>query len=107
MGWRYLHFTAGGLVLVMATLRLLVLKMQQTPKWLISQNRDGEAYNIIMSISRKYNRPLGLSLETLQSQGRVLHTEKSVWSALRLRKHFAGLFETKLLAYSTVMIIAN
>lgn len=33
MGWRYLHFTCGSLVFVMALLRVLVLKMQQTPKW--------------------------------------------------------------------------
>lgn len=50
---------------------------------------------------------MSLSLETLQSQGRVVHTEKSVWSALRLRKHFSGLFATRLLGYSTLMIIAN
>lgn len=43
MGWRYLHFTAGGLVLIMSVLRLLVIKMVQTPRWLISQNRDDEA----------------------------------------------------------------
>lgn len=107
MGWRYLHFTSGGLVVVLSTLRLLVLKMVQTPKWLISQNRDSEAYQILLQLSQKYDRPLSLTLEYLQSQGRVLHTEKSVWSALRLRKHFAGLFETKLLAYSTAVIIAN
>lgn len=107
MGWRYLHFTAGGLVLVMSIPRLAVIKMKQTPKWLISQNRDEEAYNIVLGLSRKYDRPFNLSLDTLQSQGRVLHTEKSVWSGLRLRKHFAGLFETKLLGCSTFMIIAN
>lgn len=77
------------------------------PKWLISQNRDEEAYSILAELAEKYNRSLGLTLETLQSHGRVLHTEKSVWSALRLRKHFGGLFETKILAYSTCMIIAN
>lgn len=107
----------------MAVARLFIVKMQQvssvrfslhssltddqTPRWLISQNRDEEAYTVVLSISEKYKRPLSLSLETLQSQGRVLHTEKSVWSALRLRKHFGGLFETKMLTYSTIMIILN
>lgn len=64
-------------------------------------------YQILLNLSEKYNRPLSITLETLQSQGRVLHTEKSVWSAFRLKKHFAGLFETKMLTYSTIMIIAN
>jgi MFS family permease len=93
MGWRYLHFTCGSLVIVLSVLRLLVIKMVQTPKWLISQNRDEEAFNILADLSQKYDRPLKLELESITSQGRVLHTDKSVWSALRLRKHFAGLFE--------------
>ena len=92
---------------MMSVARLLVIKMVQTPKWLISQNRDDEAYQILLGLSEKYKRPLSLSLDNLQSQGQVLHTEKSVWSGLRLRKHFAGLFETKILAYSTIIIIAN
>jgi len=43
----------------------------------------------------------------LEAKGRVLHTEKSRWSAFRLWKHFGGLFETRLLTYSTLVIIAN
>ncbi|KAH9828857.1 putative sugar transporter [Teratosphaeria destructans] len=107
MGWRLLHFTAGGLVLLLSILRLAVIKMPHTPKWLVSQNRDQEAFNILDLLSRRYHRKLSLSLEELQSQGRVLNTELSVWSTQRLRQHFSGLFRSKLLAYSTTMIIAN
>ncbi|KAL1965891.1 hypothetical protein VTN77DRAFT_5024 [Rasamsonia byssochlamydoides] len=107
MGWRYLHFTCGGLVIILSVLRLLLLRMVQTPKWLISQNRDEEVYQVLLGLSEKYNRPLSLTLEHLESQGRILHTEKSVWSSVRLREHFAGLFSTRRLAYSTVMIIIN
>ena len=32
MGWRYLHFTCGALVLVMALLRVTVIRMTQTPR---------------------------------------------------------------------------
>ncbi|KAK9369045.1 putative sugar transporter [Lipomyces kononenkoae] len=107
MGWRYLHFTCGALVLVLSVLRLVAIKMVHTPKWLTSQNRDEELYRILVDLAKKYRRPLSLTLEKLQSQGRVLHTEKSVWSALRLKSHFAGLFSTRRLAYSTVMIVIN
>ncbi len=106
-GWRYLHFTCGALVLVAASLRLLLIRMPQTPKWLISQNRDEEVITELSIIAQKYDRPLSLTLEKLQAQGRVLHTEKSVFSALRLRQHFSQLFKTKKLAYSTIMIILN
>ncbi|QGA20901.1 hypothetical protein EYB26_008611 [Talaromyces marneffei] len=78
MGWRYLHFTCGGLVLVLSVIRLFAVRMAQTPKWLTSQNRDEELYLILLNLSEKYKRPFSLTLEKLQSQGRVLHTEKSV-----------------------------
>ncbi|CZR53383.1 related to synaptic vesicle transporter SV2 (major facilitator superfamily) [Phialocephala subalpina] len=107
MGWRYLHFTCGALVIVMAILRVVVLRMVQTPKWLISQNRDEEVFNNLQEVAKKYNRPLSLTLEHLRAQGRVLHTEKSVWSGIRVKLHFSGLFETRRLAWSTTVIIAN
>ena len=107
MGWRYLHFTAGSFVLLLSVLRLLVLRMQQTPKWLLSQNRDEEVHDVLRGLAEKYGRPYSLTVEELQSFGRVLHTEKSRWSWFRMRKHFEGLFETKILAYSTSMIFAN
>ena len=107
MGWRYLHFTCGALVLVLSVLRILVVRMVQTPRWLISQNRDAEVLNNLHKVASDYNRSLSLTLEQLQSQGRIINTEKSVWSALRLRKHFSGLFDTRKLAWSTTIIIAN
>ncbi|KAJ9633880.1 hypothetical protein H2204_006666 [Knufia peltigerae] len=106
-GWRYLHFTCGALVLVAATLRVLIVHMPQTPKWLISQNRDAEVVANLAKIAHKYDRPFSLTVEKLDGLGRVLHTEKSVVSALRLRQHFSQLFQTRRLAYSTIMIIAN
>ena len=107
MGWRYLHFTCGALVLVLSVLRVLVVRMVQTPRWLLSQNRDDEVINNLHEVASKYNRPFSLTLEQLQLQGRIINTEKSVWSGLRLRKHFSGLFDTRKLAWSTIVIIAN
>lgn len=107
MGWRYLHFTCGGLVLVLGIIRVSVIRMVQTPRWLLSQNRDDEAMDILHEMASKYHRSFSLTLEQLQSHGRVINTEKSVWSGLRLRKHFSGLFDTRTLAWSTTVIIAN
>ena len=103
MGWRYLHFTAGGIVLVMALARVTLIKMVQTPRWLISQNRDEEVIKILNNISAKAKRPNTLTLEELQAVGVVLYTEKSVWSAFRIKMHF----QTRKLAWSTTVIIAN
>ncbi|GKZ27979.1 hypothetical protein AbraCBS73388_007983, partial [Aspergillus brasiliensis] len=107
MGWRYLHFTCGGLVIVMSIIRVLFIRMVHTPKWLISQNRDDEVYQILVGLSDKYNRSFKLTLEHLKSQGQVINTEKSAWSKVRLVSHFSGLFSTRRLGYSTVVIIIN
>lgn len=107
MGWRYLHFTCGGLVLVLGILRVSVIRMVQTPRWLLSQNRDDEVIHTLHNIASKYHRSFSLTLEQLQSYGRITNTEKSVWSGLRLRKHFSGLFETRKLAWSTTIIISS
>ena len=107
MGWRYLHFTCGALVLVMALARLTLIKMVQTPRWLLSQNRDEEVIGVLNHIASKYNRTHHLTLEQLQLEGVILHTEKSVWSAFRLKMHFKGLFQTSKLGWSTTVIIAN
>jgi len=79
----------------------------QTPRWLISQNRDEEVIKVLNDISTKYKRPNYLTLEQLQAEGVVLNTEKSVWSSLRIKMHFKGLFETRKLGWSTTVIIAN
>jgi hypothetical protein len=107
MGWRYLHFTCGALVLIMALARLLAIKMVQTPRWLISQNRDEEVIKTLNDISIKAKKSHSLTLERLQEEGIVLHTEKSVWSAFRIKMHFKGLFETRRLGWSTTVIFAN
>jgi Major Facilitator Superfamily len=107
MGWRYLHFTSGSIVLVMALMRVFLFKMVQTPRWLLSQNRDEEVIKIINDMARQHNRTHTLILRQLQDEGAVAHTEKSVWSTLRLKMHFKGLFQTRKLGWSTAVIMAN
>ncbi|RMZ83164.1 hypothetical protein DV738_g1151, partial [Chaetothyriales sp. CBS 135597] len=71
------------------------------------QNRDDEVFTILKYMAEKYRRPLSLDLVHLQSLGVVRHSEKSVWSSTRLKKHFSGLFATRSLAYSTTLIMVN
>jgi hypothetical protein len=107
MGWKYLHFTCGALVLVLAIARLTLIRMVQTPRWLISQNRDEEVIKTLNDISKKAKQPHHLTIEKLHAEGVVLHTEKSVWSAFRIKMHFKGLFQTRKLGWSTTVIFAN
>jgi hypothetical protein len=107
MGWRYLHFTSGALVLIMALVRVLLFKMVQSPRWLLTQNRDEELISILDNISAKHGRSHILTLKQLQDEGVVANTETSVWSATRLKMHFKGLFQSRKLGWSTTVIMAN
>lgn len=106
MGWRYLHFTTAAIVLILVILRVTLVRMGQTPKWLIGQNKDEEAVQFLQKLATRYNRDFNLSMEDLRQQSRVADTEKSAWSALRIFRHFSSLFETcKMARYYSVITL--
>ncbi|KAJ5457392.1 Major facilitator superfamily domaingeneral substrate transporter [Penicillium desertorum] len=107
MGWRYLHFTIGGLTLMLSLLRVFLIRIVQTPRWLISQNRDAEVIQFLTDLSAKYDRQFDLTLDDLRSEGDVKNTEKSVWSVVRIKAHFSGLFRTRKLTWSFLVIMLN
>lgn len=104
MGWRYLHWSLGALVFVLSILRITVLRLQHSPKWLITQGRDSEMLETLQGIASKYNRPLSLKLEGLLAFGEVKEAKSSPWSARRLKAHVGALFQTRKLAYSTSLL---
>ncbi|KAJ6023466.1 uncharacterized protein N7446_013828 [Penicillium canescens] len=107
MGWRYLHFTIGGVTLVLSLLRVFLIRIVQTPRWLVSQNRDEEVIQFLRDLSAKHNRQFDLTLEELRGEGNVKNTEKSAWSVVRIKAHFSGLFQTKRLTWSFLVIMLN
>ena len=70
-GWRYVYYTNGSIVLAMAILRLTLIRLQETPKFLVSNNRDQEAVEILQRIAQKHNRICSLTIEDLESLGKV------------------------------------
>ncbi|ANB14827.1 hypothetical protein AWJ20_2439 [Sugiyamaella lignohabitans] len=107
MGWRYLYYTVGAFMFVLAVLRVVLIRMVQTPKWLITQERDEEAWEILNKIALKYNRPMSLTLEQLTSVGRIDRSEmdQSRFSITRMFKHVRGLFVSKKLIYSNGLLL--
>ncbi|KAK6458396.1 inorganic phosphate transporter [Scheffersomyces xylosifermentans] len=90
-GWRYVFYSNGAIVLVLAILRLTVIRLKETPKFLVSNNRDAEAVEVLQGIATKYNRSCSLTLEHLQACGEIQSNDD-------YRKHFnfKGLFKLTL-----------
>lgn len=110
-GWRYVWYADSAIVLVLALVRLL-LKLDETPKFLVSNNRDEEAFELLSKIATRYNRPLSLTLDDLLNCGEVqrdqYNKERSV------KKYFVqcadntkALFRTKKMALNTGLLFAS
>ncbi|KAK0386394.1 hypothetical protein NLU13_6231 [Sarocladium strictum] len=108
--WRLIMFTGGALVLVMSLLRVFVVDLPETPKYLVATGQDEKLVSTLQKIATKYNRPCSLTLEALQACGQVQQVEKASHlsrgqrTVSSLVHQVRGLFATKKLALSTVMI---
>lgn len=106
MGWRYLFYTSGALVFVLSVLRVTVIRLRETPKYLLGQNKDAEVVETLHYIATKYNRPCSLTSEQLEACGQIITSKKGrttfTWTEWQI--HLKGLFLTTKLAISTSLI---
>lgn len=104
-GWRYIWYGNGALVFVCSILRVTVIRLKETPKYHLTKGQDEEVVKTFQHISQKYNRPCSLTLEALESCGTIQSTYgKNRYSFGEFWAHIRGLFMTRKLAISTVMI---
>lgn len=112
-GWRYMYYTNGAIVLVLAILRLTVIRLKETPKFLVANNRDEDAYLNLKHLSEKYNRPMDLTLEQLQECGQIesnddFRQHRTFKGTLSLiSKHVKILFENRKVARSTLLLFTS
>jgi hypothetical protein len=98
----------------MSILRLTIIRLKETPKFLIGEGRDEEVVETLQAIATKYNRPCSLTLERLQAcgvTGEATGRRKSVgahassrFSFAEVIVHLKGLFETRKIGLSTSLI---
>src|SRR5712671_6705809 len=112
MGWRYLVFTLGGLMLLLAMLRLFFFPLHESPRYLLGRGDDEAAVAVIREIARYNGTETSLTVEDFgkaarsaeRKEGaqkwRVLN-ESSAWRA----EHVRALFATKKMAWSTSLLI--
>lgn len=100
-------YANGALVLIMSILRITVIRLHETPKFLLGQGKDAEVAEFMQGLARQYNRPCNLTLEKLEACGPLIEGVshgKTRFSFGEFRAHIRGLFSTKKLALSTSLI---
>ncbi|KAJ5850400.1 hypothetical protein N7455_010256 [Penicillium solitum] len=110
-GWRYVWYASGALVFVLSILRVTIIRLEETPKFLISEGKDEQAVHVLRSIADRHNRPCSLTIEKLQACGQIAHRRApgSSWltqliSPSEVFFHLRGLFETRKMALSTTLV---
>ncbi|KAM0746089.1 MFS general substrate transporter [Meredithblackwellia eburnea MCA 4105] len=120
-GWRYSYYTLGAMMLFLATLRVFVLPMDETPKYLVSIGRDRDAVDVVHKIAKMNGKTSSLTVADLHDaavpyfrfdgDGDQVTTK---FSPLQLAinsirqidgEHIRALFKTRRLAYSTSLIL--
>ncbi|ROV88773.1 hypothetical protein VPNG_10286 [Cytospora leucostoma] len=105
MGWRYTLFTAGALVFVMSILRITVVRLKETPKYLLGMGEDAKLVDTLQSLAAKHNRTCSLTVEKLEACGEVRGTHSANRFSLNESLiHLRGLFVTRKIATSTLLI---
>ena len=76
--------------------------MEQSPKWLVTQNRDAECVEVLRGIAEKHNRPFDLTVEQLTSEGHTLGQNDTKGQSLG--RNIRNLFSTPKQTYATLML---
>ncbi|GHJ85331.1 hypothetical protein NliqN6_1733 [Naganishia liquefaciens] len=125
MGWRYLMITLGGITLSVFFLRFFIFNFRESPKFLLGKGKEQQAIDVLHSIA-KFNRapPPTLTIEDFQAidqEMSVVSVPESVtplntplktrqliknviMDGIRKLRHLKGLFQTPLMAFTTVIV---
>ena len=118
MGWRYLLWTLGAVMMVLFVLRFFVFHLYESPKYLMGRGRDEDAVAVIHAVARYNGTTSSLTVEMLreveveaEGHGEKRALDTSAKGALRRKmsvldtSHVRALFATKKMAYSTSLLI--
>ncbi|KAJ5115681.1 hypothetical protein N7456_000029 [Penicillium angulare] len=110
-GWRYVWYTSGAFVFLLSILRITIIRLEETPKFLLSEGKDDEALRVLSNIAKKHNRPCSLTLERLQACGTTTKRNtdatglsQRLISPREVGYHFKGLYATRKMGLSTSLV---
>ena len=114
MGWRYYCFTTGGIALFLWAVRFtIMMPLLESPRYLVGKGKDEEAVRVVHELARINGKMSNLTVEQLLVVGgggtkNLLKGGEGgnlglgyVSVAFR---HFRGLFATKRMALSSVLV---
>lgn len=97
-GWRYTFYTLGAFVFTLSILRITIIRLKESPKWLLSENKDEEVVKIIQGIAEAAGKESPLTLEQLESVGRVQQTNnKTKYNPKVILYHIQGKYNVAVL----------
>jgi hypothetical protein len=112
MGWRYLVFTLGGLMLLMALLRIFTFPLYESPRYLLGRGHDKEAVAVVREVARYNGTETSLTVEDFEEAARGAEQKETahMWRVLGESsawtfKHVRGLFATEKMAWTTSLLL--
>lgn len=110
-GWRYVWYTSGAFVFLLSILRVTIIRLEETPKFLLAEGKDEEAVRVLQNIARKHARPCSLTAEHLAACGSTklrataaTSLSQRLISPWEVAFHFKGLYATRKMALSTTLV---
>lgn len=67
MGWRYLLYTLGSISLLVFLMRFFIFTFQESPKYLLSKNRDVDAFRVLENIAKTNRKTLTITIEDFRA----------------------------------------
>lgn len=98
-------YTMGAFIFLLSILRVTVIRLRETPKFLLGQGKDAEVVELFQELSTRYNRPTSLTIEALDACGTISSAHgNSKFSMAEFLVHFRSLFLTKRVGATTALL---
>jgi hypothetical protein len=98
-------------VFVLSILRVTVVRLEETPKFLLAEGKDEQAVRVLHNIANRYNRPCSLTIERLRACGETAQRKTTptgmtqrLISPKEVAFHFRGLYATRKMGLSTSLV---
>lgn len=116
MGWRYLLFTLGGLMMFFWILRFFVFNLYESPRYLVARGMDKQAVEVLHKVAAFNRTTCSLTVDHLSAvaveKEEPVTTSPLGFAAIanqslnRIVYHVKALFSTRKMAWSTSLLIS-